>query len=74
MTKEHFIDNFDKIIADIEYPKMSSYDEYLHLMYNHYSPKKEVNKAFKDLDWIRSEDIVLLIKLKKKEHLFEDIL
>jgi hypothetical protein len=74
MTKKHFIENFDNIIYSIENPKLLSHDEYLIFMYNLFPIKNTVTQRFKSEKWILDQDIILLIKLKNKEHLFEDII
>jgi len=74
MTKQYFIKNFDQLIHAIESPKLNSFDEYLHMLYNLYSPKQRIIEMFKDVSWIKSDDIILLIKLKNKEYLFEGVI
>jgi hypothetical protein len=74
MTKKYFIQNFDSIIYEIENPEMSNYDEYLNILYNLYSPKQKIKERFQSEKWIKDEDVVLLIKLKNKEYLFEGVI
>lgn len=76
MEQDFFIEHFNEIVDFFERPKMSSYDEYLHLMYNHYAANSELKK-FVNLElnpWLRvgsrSDEVEALIKLNDKEPLF----
>jgi hypothetical protein len=73
MTKQYFIKNFDQLIHSIENPKMSTHDEYLTILYL-YSPKQKIKDKFQSKKWIKDDDVILFIKLKDKEYLFEGVI
>jgi hypothetical protein len=77
VNQSDFIENFDEIVRAFESPKLSSLEDYMHLMYNSYKPNEEVfkNVSLKLHPWLRvgnrPKEIELIIKLKNKEDLFE---